>query len=205
MVQPFVGVTSCKVAIAVMRELLGPELACERLASDTPLGHGSVYQAIHADGPGLTPDENGIPTQGAFINWPLCDVDEANGPFEFAPGSHLLPVPDAHLQIQSGELPLRRLTMRKGDIIIRDPCCLHRASPNCTAVPRPMLVLSWSVSQNVAMGKGNICPGIESRVLEQLGDEQRKLLRAIKPQTGPPHASLSSLLPLGLTAEDAIR
>ena len=47
--------------------VLGPELACERLASDTPLGHGSVYQAIHADGPGLTPDPDGIPTQGASI------------------------------------------------------------------------------------------------------------------------------------------
>ena len=63
-----VQLTSCRVAIAVMRELLGPELACERLASDTPLGHGSVYQAIHADGPGLTPDPDGIPTQGAFVS-----------------------------------------------------------------------------------------------------------------------------------------
>ena len=68
MVEPFVQLTSCRVAIAVMRELLGPELACERLASDTPLGHGSVYQAIHADGPGLTPDPEGIPTQGAFVS-----------------------------------------------------------------------------------------------------------------------------------------
>ena len=67
-VEPFVQLTSCRVAIAVMRELLGPELACERLASDTPLGHGSVYQAIHADGPGLTADPDGIPTQGAFVS-----------------------------------------------------------------------------------------------------------------------------------------
>ena len=146
------------------------------------------------------------------MNWPLCDIDERNGPFEFAPESHLLPVAEAHRRIQSGELPLRRLTMRKGDVIVRDPSCLHRASPNCTAAPRPMLILSWSVSADTAAGKGNICPGIDRRVLATLSDEQQHLLRAIQPQHGAPHASLSSLLRVGrvsgratgLTEDDAI-
>lgn len=51
--QPFVGITGCDVAMAVVRELLGQEVAVGGLASDTPLGvpqvgrRGSVYQGVH--------------------------------------------------------------------------------------------------------------------------------------------------------------
>ena len=49
--QPFLGITAVGVAMAVVRELLGPEVAVGGMASDTPLaragGQGSVYQGIH--------------------------------------------------------------------------------------------------------------------------------------------------------------
>ena len=49
--QPFLGITAVDVAMAVVRELLGGEVAMGGLASDTPLaragGQGSVYQGIH--------------------------------------------------------------------------------------------------------------------------------------------------------------
>jgi hypothetical protein len=50
-IQPFVGITGCAIAMAVVRELLGQEAAVGGLASDTPLGRadgqGSVYQGVH--------------------------------------------------------------------------------------------------------------------------------------------------------------
>ena len=68
------------------------------------------------------------------------------------------------------------------------------------------------LAKDIAAGKGNICPGIDRRVLATLSDEQQHLVRAIQPQDGPPHASLSSLLSVGrvsgratgLTEDDAI-
>jgi hypothetical protein len=50
-------------------------------------------------------------------------------PFEMAPGSHRFPVAEAQRMIASGVLPLRRLLMRRGDVLVRDPCCLHRGAP----------------------------------------------------------------------------
>eukprot|EP01044_Picomonas_judraskeda_P004781 COSAG03_NODE_429_length_7977_cov_3.949606_4_plen_68_part_00 len=38
----------CRLAIAILKQLLGPDMAADRLASDTPLGHGTVYQAVAA-------------------------------------------------------------------------------------------------------------------------------------------------------------
>ena len=87
---PFARVCEQPLLAAVLRRILGPDLAAERLASDTPLGVGSVYQGIHLD---MSPEENigaldadgrrlnvyARKDEGQFymaINWPLCDVDE---------------------------------------------------------------------------------------------------------------------------------
>ena len=126
------------------------------------------------------------------MNWPLIDIDDTNGPFEMAPGSHLLPVNEAHHKIAVGDLPLRRLTMKRGDVLVRDPCCLHRGSPNLTDTARPMCILSFSESRDVAAQAGNRAPAVQRRVLEGLSVEQRWVLRAIPPVENAPHANVDN-------------
>jgi ectoine hydroxylase-related dioxygenase (phytanoyl-CoA dioxygenase family) len=89
------------------------------------------------DGTGL--DDLDVPPE-CYLNWPLTDIDDENGPFEMAAGTQRLvgqcradgsdryypQLAEAHRQISTGALPLRRLHMRKGDLMIRDPRCLHR-------------------------------------------------------------------------------
>ena len=48
-VLPFARVVSAPLVAAIVHRLLGPHAAADRLASDTPLGVGSVYQAVHLD------------------------------------------------------------------------------------------------------------------------------------------------------------
>ena len=64
-----------------------------------------------------------------------------------AEGTHLLPKAEALARIEGGEFPLKSLLMEVGDVMIRDPRCLHRGSPNLTSTPRVLagfgLVRSW--------------------------------------------------------------
>ena len=123
----------------------------------------------------------------------MCDIDDDNGPFEMAAGTHRLvgqcrvdgqdnffpELEQAHRQIVDGSLPLRRLHMRKGDMMIRDPRCLHRASPNLTTVDRPMMVILFLASAERAKSQSNRCPGMAQDTRESLGGAQQRLLRAI--------------------------
>jgi ectoine hydroxylase-related dioxygenase (phytanoyl-CoA dioxygenase family) len=128
-----------------------------------------------------------------YLNWPLCDIDDDNGPFEIAAGMHrlvgqcrvdrhdsfFLELEQAHRQIVDGNLPLRRLHMRKGDMMIRDPRCLHRASPNLTTVDRPMMVILFLASAERAKSQSNHCPSMTQDTWESLGGAQQRLLRVI--------------------------
>ena len=230
--QPFVGITAVDVAMAVVRELLGGEVAMAGLASDTPLaragGQGSVYQGIHWCAPSLrTPAAAHSPRRSdpgrllcrdgtglndldvppeCYLNWPLCDIDDRNGPFEMAAGTHRLvgqcradqgpffpELEHAHRRIVDGSMPLRRLLMRKGDLMIRDPRCLHRASPNLTTADRPMMVIFFLASAERAASFSHRCPGMTRDTWRSLSGAQQRLLRAI-PVVGEEgaHAALGS-------------
>ena len=143
-VLPFAQIVEPPLVAAIVHRLLGPEAAAERLASDTPLGSGSVYQALHPDGaaagpfrrPGELLEREGL-AGSLVLNWPLCDVTEANGPVEISAGSHRYPLAVAHARIADGTAPLQRVLLRKGDFLLRDLRTLHRGTPNTTAIPRP--------------------------------------------------------------------
>jgi ectoine hydroxylase-related dioxygenase (phytanoyl-CoA dioxygenase family) len=47
-------------------------------------------------------------------------------------------------KIQSGEIPLLRCHMQRGDVMIRDVRHIHRGTPNLSATPRPMVVIGYS-------------------------------------------------------------
>ena len=47
-------------------------------------------------------------------------------------------------KIESSEIKVEALTMKAGDVMIRDVRGLHRGTPNRTREPRPMVVIGYS-------------------------------------------------------------
>ena len=138
---------------AILAEILGADLVMSQFATDTPQ-NGSVHQDVHADLAPLFPEDPALIVPPAIIavNYPFVDVTPERGPFEVARGSHLLPKEEALQKIAAGEIPLEPLLSETGDVLIRNPLCLHRGSPNCTDTPRPVAVIgchrSWLYRHN---------------------------------------------------------
>lgn len=130
--------------MAVVEELVGADGVMCQLASDTPL-IGSEHQALHRDTQLLFP-ESGVetPPYQLAVNFPLVDVTDETGPMEYAPGTHMLSKAEGMARIASGEIPLERCYMQRGDVIIRDVRHIHRGTPNLSTTPRPMVVIGYS-------------------------------------------------------------
>jgi ectoine hydroxylase-related dioxygenase (phytanoyl-CoA dioxygenase family) len=130
--------------MAVVEQLVGADGVMCQLASDTPL-LGSEHQDLHRDTQLLFP-ESGVetPPYQLAVNFPLVDVTDETGPMEYAPGTHMLSKADGMARIASGEIPLVRAYMRRGDVMIRDVRHIHRGTPNLSATPRPMVVIGYS-------------------------------------------------------------
>jgi len=63
---------------------------------------------------------------------------------EYAPATHMLSKTEGMARIADGRAPLRPVLLRRGDVMIRDVRHIHRGTPNCTATPRPMVVIGYS-------------------------------------------------------------
>lgn len=134
--------------LAIVEQAAGGDIVMPELASDTPL-QGSDYQVIHRDHLLLSPDLPGADPARPFqfgVNFALVDVTTENGPFEIAPGTHLMSDEESRQKIKSGEIEpqLIPLEMKLGDVMIRDVRALHRGTPNRTDVPRPMIVVGYN-------------------------------------------------------------
>ena len=138
----------------LLRDLLGDDLKCKYVSSDTCL-RGSVLQAPHRElsaGGATTPC-------GYILNVPLASCGLENGPIEVWPnGSHLwqpamLDRYGLSDDVQDGVnenmeefarlLPSRRLVLEPGSVLIRDAGLLHRGTPNLTEAPRAMLTICY--------------------------------------------------------------
>src|SRR3954447_26980943 len=106
--------------MAVVEELIGADGVMCQLATDTPL-LGSEHQDLHRDTQLLFP-ESGVesPPYQLAVNFPLVDVTEANGPLEYAPGTHMTAKAEGLRRIAAGETPLVPAHMARGDVMIRD-------------------------------------------------------------------------------------
>jgi len=131
--------------LAIVERVAGPEPVLCQLATDTPL-KGSDYQAWHADTTALFPEwkNNDTPSFQIAVNFALCDVGDANGPFETTFGTHRMNKDEAMAGLASGAIAQHRLPMAMGDVMIRDVRAIHRGTPNTTDQPRPMVVLGYS-------------------------------------------------------------
>jgi ectoine hydroxylase-related dioxygenase (phytanoyl-CoA dioxygenase family) len=130
--------------MAVVAELVGADGVMCQLASDTPV-EGSDYQVLHRDTQLLFPETGReTPPYQLAVNFPLVDVTDANGPMEWAPGTHMLSKAEGMRRVQSGEVPLLKAYMKRGDVMIRDVRHIHRGTPNPSGIPRPMVVIGYS-------------------------------------------------------------
>jgi ectoine hydroxylase-related dioxygenase (phytanoyl-CoA dioxygenase family) len=138
----------------LLTELLGSDLRCKFVASDTCV-KGSVMQAPHRElGAG------GMSEAPAYIvNLPLTRNTNRNGPLEVWPnGSHLwsekaLERRGLSDEVQDGSnpaleefarrIPSERLLISPGSLLIRNPGMLHRGTPNRTRKPRSMLTACY--------------------------------------------------------------
>jgi hypothetical protein len=160
--------------LAVVGGLVGVDAQLHQLATDTPL-LGSEYQDVHRDAPPLFPETGReTPPFQLAVNFPLVDVGIENGPFEIARATHMLSKEEGLRRIESGEVRLEPLTLKAGDVMIRDVRGLHRGTPNRTGEPRPMVVLGYS-------RRWLLRPEVSIRVpraaLEALSERARFLLR----------------------------
>jgi ectoine hydroxylase-related dioxygenase (phytanoyl-CoA dioxygenase family) len=130
--------------MAVVEQLVGADGAMCQLASDTPM-LGSEHQELHRDTQLLFPESGAeTPPYQLAVNFPLVDVTDETGPMEYAPGTHMLSRDEGMAKIQSGEIPLVRGYMQRGDVMIRDVRHIHRGTPNVSTTPRPMVVIGYS-------------------------------------------------------------
>ena len=161
---------------AIVSGILGESVLIDQFASDTPF-KDSVHQEIHSD-LGILFDEDpdlSHPPALLAMNWPFVDVTPERGPFLIAESTHRLPKAETIVQIETGEIPLKPLLMDVGDVLIRDPRCLHRGSPNVTDTPRPVAVTSFMRSW-YTRERTDAHP-IPRSVFDGFSDREKKLFR----------------------------
>ena len=162
------------IIMEIVTELVGVDGVFCQLATDTPC-QGSQYQLFHRDTQSLFPewDQQTPPFQLA-VNFPLVDSNSENGPLEMTRSTHLLDKDEALRRIESGEIPIEQVLMKRGDILIRDVRHIHRGTPNLTDQPRPMVVLGYSRRW---LFRPEVQIRIPRPILQQLSTRTQKWLR----------------------------
>jgi ectoine hydroxylase-related dioxygenase (phytanoyl-CoA dioxygenase family) len=175
-------------AMQLLQDILGKDLRCKFVTSDTCLA-GAVIQSPHREmDPGLSWEPRGY-----IVNVPLhrCDLD--NGPLEIWPsGSHLwrddvlrgLGFDDT---VQDGRnpefehiaslFPSRRVIVDPGDLIIRDPALMHRGTVNHTDRPRTMMGVCY-FRGGLTHNYGRLDLSLDRELYERLAPEVKPLFAA---------------------------
>lgn len=160
--------------LAIVERLVGSDLVMCQLATDTPL-LGSEYQDVHRDTPPLFPETViETPPYQLAVNFPLVDVTKENGPIEIARGTHMMSKEEGMRRIESGEIKLEPITMKVGDVMIRDVRGLHRGTPNYRETPRPMVVIGYSRRW---LYRPEVSIQIPRSELDKLSERARYMLR----------------------------
>lgn len=163
---------------AIVHAILGEDVYCAQFASDTP-AKGSIYQEWHADiSRDFAEDGQLRPPVLMAANTSFVDVTPENGPFEISDGSHH--IPDAIEKLKKGELAFTPLCLKVGDVLIRDPRCVHRGTPNTTDVPRVVAVLGFDRAGQER--KGHLMEnGMSPEFYNSLSQHEQRMYRKVPP------------------------
>lgn len=145
------------IAVAVMEQVLGPNMKCIYFASDTALP-GSEYQPVHSDVMPLYPElPVALPTYALVVNISLVETTELNGPLEVWPGgTHLNPDRANHDTLDGSVNPhldivraaqymhSEKVLAPAGSVVIRDIRMWHRGTPNRSASPRTNIAFVYT-------------------------------------------------------------
>lgn len=108
------------------------------------------------------------------VNFPLVEVTMESGPMEVVRGTHMMSKEDGLRRLEGGEITLEPITMKLGDVMIRDVRGLHRGTPNHTDEPRPMIVIGYSRRW---LFRPEVSIQIPRAMFDNLSDRARQLLR----------------------------
>lgn len=129
--------------VGIVERVAGRDPVMCQLVTDTPV-LDSEFQDWHRDTPPLFDDAPETPSFQLAVNFPLVDVDDANGPLETTRGTHRLSREESLEGLEAGRFTAERVPMQLGDVMICDVRGLHRGTPNLTGEPRPMVVIGYS-------------------------------------------------------------
>ena len=160
--------------LAIVEQLVGTDAVMCQLATDTPL-LGSTTQEVHRDTLPLFPETGQeTPPYQLAVNFPLVEVAIENGPMEIARRTHMMSKEDGLRRLEHGEITLEPVTMKLGDVMIRDVRGLHRGTPNYTREPRPMVVIGYSRRW---LFRPEVSIQIPRATFNNLSDRARRMLR----------------------------
>jgi ectoine hydroxylase-related dioxygenase (phytanoyl-CoA dioxygenase family) len=172
-------------AMKIAQELLGDEIHCKFVSSDTCM-RGTTLQSPHREMGGGDTWE----AQSLIVNVPLGICGLHNGPLEVWPGgSHLwrnellrrLQVND---DVQDGRnpefewfatlFPSRKVELFPGDVLVRDPGLMHRGTVNDSDQPRSMLTISY-FREGFTHDYGNAEHNLDRELWEALEPRMKRL------------------------------
>ena len=172
--------------IQIIRRILGEDMHISYYGTDTPI-KGSEYQKFHADLPFLFPEnlDHQHPPVLLSVRFIFGEMTLENGPFEVAERTQNLPRAATLEKAEAGQLPLRRLELAAGDVIISDPRTVHRGTPNHTDEPRPFAVIVhnrgyyFQEGHNKKLEANEGTPFLRESFYQTLSEQEQKLLRRI--------------------------
>lgn len=160
--------------LAIVEELVGKDFVMCQLASDTPV-KGSDYQNIHRDCPPLFPESSEeTPMYQLAMNFPLIDVTPENGPLEIIRGTHMMSRETGLGLLESGKVQIEAVSLKAGDVMIRDVRTLHRGTPNTTSDPRTMVVIGYN---RYWLNRPEVSIQIPREQFENLSESAKHMLR----------------------------
>lgn len=177
-------------ALGPLEELLGPGVHCKWVSSDTCC-RGSILQSPHSDieNHDVLQDDAWRP-RGYIVNVAITECGLHNGPLEVWPnGSHMFSSaltrqlglsPDVQdgrnppVEELAARMPSVKLSLAKGDVLIRDLAMWHRGTPNPTDAPRTMLTMAY-FRAGYAYGYGDVAWNLSRADYEALAPGVRRL------------------------------
>jgi Phytanoyl-CoA dioxygenase (PhyH) len=187
-------------AKSIIAETLGPDYYCKYLSSDTCV-LGAIKQAPHRDIEFYNEDT----VRGCTVNIPIMHCGLHNGPIEVWPGGSHLWRSDKFFKFNlrpfvqdevnpsvetfATHIPSKKIDLKPGELMIRDPGMLHRGTPNPTDEPRTMLTAGY-FRRNYHCTYGDPSYNLDDRLCHELAPSIQELFAPFFDKSDPLYRKL---------------